>query len=86
MNPVSSASGNVTQILNAIQQGDPHAAALVKLRFFAGVEHQEAAEMLGLGRRRRLPSEPRPRRAGHITRSASRDMCPHKLPPVPTEP
>jgi len=27
------------------------AAALVQLRFFAGVEHQEAAEVLGIGRR-----------------------------------
>ena len=41
----------VTRILSAIEQGDPQAAALVKLRFFAGLEHQEAADLLGLGRR-----------------------------------
>jgi hypothetical protein len=34
-----------------LERHDPQAAALVKLRFFAGFEHQEAADMLGLGRR-----------------------------------
>ena len=37
--------------LDELERHDPQAAALVKLRFFAGFEHQEAAEMLGLSRR-----------------------------------
>jgi RNA polymerase sigma factor (TIGR02999 family) len=34
-----------------LERHDAQAAALVKLRFFAGLEHQEAAELLGLSRR-----------------------------------
>jgi RNA polymerase sigma factor (TIGR02999 family) len=41
----------VHDALDELERHDPQAAALVKLRFFAGFEHQEAAEMLGLGRR-----------------------------------
>jgi RNA polymerase sigma factor (TIGR02999 family) len=37
--------------LEHLERHDAQAAALVKLRFFAGFEHQQAAEMLGLGRR-----------------------------------
>jgi RNA polymerase sigma factor (TIGR02999 family) len=37
--------------LNELERHEAQAAALVKLRFFAGFEHQEAAEILGLGRR-----------------------------------
>jgi RNA polymerase sigma factor (TIGR02999 family) len=41
----------VHDALDELELHDPQAAALVKLRFFAGFEHQQAAEMLGLGRR-----------------------------------
>lgn len=41
----------VHEALEELERHDPHAAALVKLRFFAGFEHQQAAEMLGLSRR-----------------------------------
>jgi RNA polymerase sigma factor (TIGR02999 family) len=41
----------VHEALNELERHDAQAAALVKLRFFAGFEHQEAAEMLGLSRR-----------------------------------
>jgi RNA polymerase sigma factor (TIGR02999 family) len=41
----------VHEALDELERHDAQAAALVKLRFFAGFEHQEAADMLGLGRR-----------------------------------
>jgi RNA polymerase sigma factor (TIGR02999 family) len=41
----------VHDALDELERHDARAAALVKLRFFAGFEHQEAAEMLGLSRR-----------------------------------
>ncbi len=41
----------VHEALEELERHDAQAAALVKLRFFAGLEHQEAAEVLGLGRR-----------------------------------
>jgi RNA polymerase sigma factor (TIGR02999 family) len=41
----------VHEALDELERHDAQAAALVKLRFFAGLEHQEAAELLGLGRR-----------------------------------
>jgi RNA polymerase sigma factor (TIGR02999 family) len=41
----------VHEALDQLERHDAQAAALVKLRFFAGFEHQEAAEMLGLSRR-----------------------------------
>jgi RNA polymerase sigma factor (TIGR02999 family) len=34
-----------------LERHDSQAAALVKLRYFAGLSHQEAAEALGIGRR-----------------------------------
>ena len=37
--------------LTAFEQHDPQAARLVKLRYFVGLSHQEAAEALGIGRR-----------------------------------
>jgi RNA polymerase sigma factor (TIGR02999 family) len=37
--------------LAELERHDPQAAALVKLRYFAGMSHQEAAEALGIGRR-----------------------------------
>jgi RNA polymerase sigma factor (TIGR02999 family) len=37
--------------LEELARHDPEAAQLVKLRFFAGLAHQEAAETLGMGRR-----------------------------------
>jgi RNA polymerase sigma factor (TIGR02999 family) len=37
--------------LDQLERHDAQAAALVKLRFFAGFEHQAAADMLGLSRR-----------------------------------
>ncbi|MFO0808949.1 MAG: ECF-type sigma factor [Gemmataceae bacterium] len=41
----------VHDALDELERHDPQAAALVKLRFFAGFGHEEAAAMLGLGRR-----------------------------------
>ncbi|MFO0888640.1 MAG: ECF-type sigma factor [Isosphaeraceae bacterium] len=41
----------IHEVLDRLEQHDPQAAALVKLRFFAGLEHREAAELLGLSRR-----------------------------------
>jgi len=37
--------------LNLLEEHDPQAATLVKLRFFAGLSHQEAAVSLGITRR-----------------------------------
>jgi RNA polymerase sigma factor (TIGR02999 family) len=41
----------IHDVLDQLERHDAQAAALVKLRFFAGFEHQQAAEMLGLSRR-----------------------------------
>ncbi len=41
----------VHEAMDELERHSAQAAALVKLRFFAGLEHQEAAELLGLGRR-----------------------------------
>src|SRR5262245_48593501 len=41
----------VHEALDEVERHDAQAAALVKLRLFAGLEHQEAAELLGLSRR-----------------------------------
>jgi RNA polymerase sigma factor (TIGR02999 family) len=41
----------VHEALDQLEGHDAQVAALVKLRFFAGFEHQEAAQMLGLSRR-----------------------------------
>jgi RNA polymerase sigma factor (TIGR02999 family) len=38
----------VDEALEALSQEDPQAAQLVKLRFFIGLPHREAAEVLGL--------------------------------------
>jgi RNA polymerase sigma factor (TIGR02999 family) len=40
----------INDALEKLERHDPEAAKLVKLRFFAGLKHQEAAEMLGLSR------------------------------------
>jgi RNA polymerase sigma factor (TIGR02999 family) len=37
--------------LTELERHDPQAARLVKLRYFAGLSHQQAAEALGVGRR-----------------------------------
>jgi len=37
--------------LQELERHDAQAAELVKLRFFAGLSHQQAAEALGIGRR-----------------------------------
>jgi RNA polymerase sigma factor (TIGR02999 family) len=39
------------EALAELEKHDAEAAALVKLRYFAGLGHQEAAEVLGIGRR-----------------------------------
>jgi len=39
------------EALDELQRHDAQAAQLVKLRFFAGLTHQQAAEVLGIGRR-----------------------------------
>src|SRR5262249_45686928 len=41
----------VHEALDELERNDAHAAELVKLPFFAGLEHQEAPELLGLSRR-----------------------------------
>ena len=41
----------VDEALDELALHDPEAAELVKLRYFAGFSHQEAAQALGLGRR-----------------------------------
>ena len=41
----------VDEALAELERHDAQAAALVKLRFFAGFAHQEAADMLGVSRR-----------------------------------
>jgi RNA polymerase sigma factor (TIGR02999 family) len=41
----------VHEALGRLERHDPQAAALVKLRYFAGFEHQQAAQALGLTRR-----------------------------------
>ena len=38
-------------LLSELQANEPQAAELVKLRVFAGVSHQEAAELIGISRR-----------------------------------
>jgi len=38
------------EALSRLERHDPDAARLVKLRYFAGLSHQEAAEMLGISR------------------------------------
>ena len=38
------------EALNELARQDPEAAELVKLRFFVGLTHEQAAEMLGLNR------------------------------------
>ena len=37
----------VTRILSAIEQGDPHAARVVALHHFAGMGHEQVAAVLG---------------------------------------
>ena len=37
--------------LNKLERHDEQAAKLVKLRYFAGMAHQDAADALGIGRR-----------------------------------
>jgi RNA polymerase sigma factor (TIGR02999 family) len=39
------------EAITALEQHDGQAAELVKLRYFAGLGHQEAAQALGIGRR-----------------------------------
>ena len=42
---------SLDEALCGLEEHDPEASQLVKLRFFAGLGHQEAAEAMGLGRR-----------------------------------
>jgi RNA polymerase sigma factor (TIGR02999 family) len=42
---------SLDEALCKLEVHDPEASQLVKLRFFAGLGHQEAAEAMGLGRR-----------------------------------
>ena len=41
----------IDEALSELERHDAQAAALVKLRYFAGMEHQEAAAILGISRR-----------------------------------
>jgi RNA polymerase sigma factor (TIGR02999 family) len=41
----------VNDALNELEEHDPQLASLVKLRFFAGLDHQDAAEAMGISRR-----------------------------------
>ena len=38
----------VTRILSAIEQGDPHAARVVELHHFAGMTHEQVAAALNM--------------------------------------
>jgi RNA polymerase sigma factor (TIGR02999 family) len=38
------------EVLTQLEHHDPNAARLVKLRYFAGLSHQDAAEVLGISR------------------------------------
>lgn len=40
------------EAMEQLERHDPQAAKLVELRYFGGLTHQEAAEALGIGRRR----------------------------------
>jgi RNA polymerase sigma factor (TIGR02999 family) len=40
----------INEALEKLEKHDPQAAELVKLRYFAGMKHQEAAKLLGLSR------------------------------------
>jgi RNA polymerase sigma factor (TIGR02999 family) len=40
----------IDDALEKLEKHDPQAAELIKLRFFAGMKHQEAAKLLGLSR------------------------------------
>ena len=42
---------DLDEALGELERHDAQAAGLVKLRYFAGLSHQEAAEALGVGRR-----------------------------------
>jgi RNA polymerase sigma factor (TIGR02999 family) len=42
---------DLDEALAEFEMHDPQAAGLVKLRYFAGLSHQQAAEALGIGRR-----------------------------------
>jgi RNA polymerase sigma factor (TIGR02999 family) len=39
------------EAISELERHDPQAAKLVKLRYFAGLSHQQAAEAMGIGRR-----------------------------------
>jgi RNA polymerase sigma factor (TIGR02999 family) len=41
----------INEALSLLEEHDPQAAALVKLRYFVGLSHQEAADALGISRR-----------------------------------
>lgn len=41
----------INEALEELQQHDHQAAELVKLRYFVGLEHQEAAKLMGISRR-----------------------------------
>ncbi len=41
----------IDEALSELERNEPQAALLVKLRFFAGLSHQEAAEAIGVTRR-----------------------------------
>jgi RNA polymerase sigma factor (TIGR02999 family) len=41
----------IHEALEELERHDAEAAALVKLRFFAGLEHKQAAEIMGISRR-----------------------------------
>jgi RNA polymerase sigma factor (TIGR02999 family) len=41
----------IDEALEELGRHDPEAAELVKLRFFAGLAHREAAQVMGIGRR-----------------------------------
>jgi RNA polymerase sigma factor (TIGR02999 family) len=55
LEPDSDEHANDLLVLNdalaVLESHDPQAARLVKLRYFAGLTHQQAAETLGIGRR-----------------------------------
>jgi RNA polymerase sigma factor (TIGR02999 family) len=41
----------IDEAISQLEQHDPQSSELIKLRFFAGLEHQEAADVMGISRR-----------------------------------
>ena len=49
--PTEHLLGSLVEALAALESHDAQAAELVKLRYFAGIPHYQAAELMGISRR-----------------------------------